>query len=99
MNPTKTGLYSTNVGDRFILLYWDGEDWVDQDGIRPRYKEVHWKGKPLFVPALRTWVCLTDEEIFGADPRIGTSDSNVNPYQILINARAIEAKLKEKNHD
>lgn len=47
----------------------------------------------------RPWVGLTDEEIFRADPRIGTSDSNVNPYQILINARAIEAKLKEKNHD
>jgi hypothetical protein len=49
--------------------------------------------------AQRQWVGLTDEEIFRADPRIGTSDSNVNPYQILINARAIEAKLKEKNHD
>ena len=45
----------------------------------------------------RPWVGLTDEEIFHADPRIGTSDSNVNPYQILINARAIEAKLKERN--
>ena len=47
--------------------------------------------------AQRPWVGLTDEEIFHAGPRIGTSDSNVNPYQILINARAIEAKLKEKN--
>ena len=45
----------------------------------------------------KPWVGLTDEEIFHAGPRIGTSDSNVNPYQILINARAIEAKLKEKN--
>ena len=49
--------------------------------------------------AQRQWVGLTDEEIFHAGPRIGTSDSNVNPYQILINARAIEAKLKERNHD
>ena len=86
MNPTKTGLYSTNVGDRFILLYWDGEDWVDQDGIRPRYKEVHWKGKPLFVPALRTWVGLTDEEIDA------TWGSWMRPY-----AQMVSAKLKEKN--
>ena len=45
----------------------------------------------------RPWVGLTDEEIGGAIDRIGTSDSDVNPYQILNNARAIEAKLKEKN--
>ena len=88
MNPTKTGLYSTNVGDRFILLYWDGEDWVDQDGIRPRYKEVHWKGKPLFVPALRTWIGLTEDEKFEmAAAQYGWED-------LLI---AAEAKLKGKN--
>ena len=45
----------------------------------------------------KPWVGLTDEEIWGAIDRIGTSDSDVNPYQILNNARAIEAKLKEKN--
>ena len=45
----------------------------------------------------RPWVGLTDEEIWGAIDRIGTSDSDVNPYQILNNARAIETKLKEKN--
>jgi len=48
--------------------------------------------------AQRPWQGLTDEEIWSADPRIGTSDSNVNPYQILINARTIEAMLKEKNY-
>jgi len=42
-------------------------------------------------PAQRPWQGLTDEEIFRADPRIETSDSNVNPYQILKSARAIEA--------
>ncbi|CAK0761127.1 hypothetical protein CCP3SC15_260029 [Gammaproteobacteria bacterium] len=47
----------------------------------------------------RTWVGLTDEEIWGAVSRIGTSDSDVNPYAILKDARAIEAKLKEKNND
>ena len=45
----------------------------------------------------KPWVGLTEEEIWGAIDRIGTSDSDVNPYQILNNARAIEAKLKEKN--
>ena len=46
----------------------------------------------------KPWVGLTDEEIWGAIDRIGTSDSDVNPYQILNNARAIEAKLKEKSN-
>ena len=45
----------------------------------------------------RPWVGLTDEEIWGTVSRIGTSDSDVNPYAILKDARAIEAKLKEKN--
>jgi hypothetical protein len=49
------------------------------------------------VPPQRTWVGLTDEEIWSAVDRIGASDSDVNPYQILNNARAIEAKLKAKN--
>ena len=45
----------------------------------------------------KPWVGLTDEEIWGAIDRIGTSDSDVNPYQILNNARAIEAALRSKN--
>ena len=43
------------------------------------------------------WVGLTDEEIWETVSRIGTSDSDVNPYAKLADARAIEAKLKEKN--
>ena len=46
---------------------------------------------------IRPWVSLTDEEIWGAIDRIGTSDSDVNPYRILNNARAIEAALRSKN--
>jgi hypothetical protein len=46
---------------------------------------------------LRPWVGLTDEEIWEIISRIGTSDSDVNPYAKLADARAIEAKLKEKN--
>ena len=45
----------------------------------------------------RPWVSLTEDEIWGAIGRIGTADSNVNPYQAIKDARAIEAKLKEKN--
>lgn len=45
----------------------------------------------------KPWVGLTDAEIWSAVVRIGTLDSDVNPYQILNNVRAIEAKLKEKN--
>jgi hypothetical protein len=45
----------------------------------------------------RPWVGLTDEEIWSAVGRIGTADSDVNPYQILNDARAIEQRLKEKN--
>ena len=45
----------------------------------------------------REWVGLTDEEIWKTVSRIGTSDSDVNPYAKLADARASEAKLKEKN--
>ena len=76
----------------------------EEDDIHYENPEGHllegWTYKPLYThppTAQRPWQGLTDEEIFHAGPRIGTSDSNVNPYQILINARAIEAKLKERN--
>ena len=45
----------------------------------------------------REWVGLTDEEILRADPWMGTSDSDINPYQILLKVRTLEAKLKERN--
>ena len=93
MNPTKTGLYSTNVGDRFILLYWDGEDWVDQDGIRPCYKKVQWTGKPLFVPALRTWRGLDAEDLAQID-----TDEFWQVGNHMAIAMAVEDKLKEKNN-
>jgi hypothetical protein len=47
---------------------------------------------------VRPWVGLTDEEIWETISRIGTSDSDVNPYAKLADARAIEKALKEKNH-
>ena len=56
------------------------------------------ESKKLYTtPPKRTWVGLTDEEIWGTVSRIGTSDSDVNPYAKLADARAIETKLKEKN--
>ena len=56
-------------------------------------------------PPQRPWVGLTDDEILStdpweilrADPWMGTSDSNINPYQILLKVRTLEAKLKERN--
>jgi len=49
--------------------------------------------------AQRPWQGLTDEEIWSAVSRIGTADSDVNPYITIKDARAIEAKLKGKNYD
>ena len=45
----------------------------------------------------RPWAGLTEDEIWSAVSRIGTSKSDVNPYQTIADARAIEAKLKELN--
>jgi hypothetical protein len=88
MNPTKTGLYATYADDRSVLLYWDGDDWVDQNGIRPCYKKVQWTGKPLFVPALRTWVGLTDEDWAAIEDMPDTFDQGV---------AWAAARLKERN--
>ena len=51
------------------------------------------------VAAAKPWQGLTDEEIWSVVSRIGTSDSNVNPLTVLSDARAIEQRLKERNHD
>ena len=47
---------------------------------------------------IKKWVGLTDEDIWETISRIGTSDSDVNPYAKLADARAIEAKLRSKNN-
>jgi len=73
-------------------------EYIETDKHERRYVRHAIKAALAEPPAQRPWVGLTDEEIFRADPRIGTSDSNVNPYQILINARTIEAMLKERNN-
>jgi hypothetical protein len=45
----------------------------------------------------REWIGLTDEEIWKAVSRTGTSDSDVNPFQTIKDARAIENILRNKN--
>ena len=80
--PPKTAPDPRTLKDRFVL------------------KDV-W----LSPPPQRQWVGLTDDEILStdpweilrADPWMGTSDSNINPYQILLKVRTLEAKLKERN--
>ena len=54
-------------------------------------------GSPVGLYLEQPWVGLTDEEIWSTVGRIGTADADVNPYQILNDARAIEQRLKEKN--
>ena len=46
---------------------------------------------------VRPWVNLTEEEIWATVGRIGTSNSDVNPYQTIKDARAIEELLRKKN--
>jgi hypothetical protein len=48
----------------------------------------------VMEPPQRTWVSLTDEEIYG----IGF-DINVGGLQTMKAYKAIEAKLRSKNHD
>ena len=71
---------------------------LDEYGLDAISFVADWKAaQQQAEPPQREWQGLTDAEIWSAVDRIGTSDSDVNPYQILNNARAIEAKLKEKN--
>ena len=67
---------------------------ISKDKNDPRFTPL---GQLWPVSIKREWVNLTDEEIWETISRIGTSDSDVNPYAKLKDARAIEAKLKEKN--
>jgi transcription elongation factor Elf1 len=49
---------------------------------------------PLYTaPPKREWVGLTDEEIWSNGSRLSLSERGIREF-----ARAIEAKLKEKNH-
>jgi hypothetical protein len=69
--------------------------WLDDEKLKAFEALV--RADEQALAAQRQWVGLTDEEIWKTISRIGTSDSDVNPYAKLADARAIEAKLKEKN--
>jgi hypothetical protein len=73
--------------------------WLEHPGlIHPFDKAMLVESlKAKLEPELRQWVSLTDEEIWGAVSRIGTANSDVNPYMTIVDARAIEKLLKEKN--
>lgn len=51
--------------------------------------------KPVYLaPPRREWVGLTDEEIWSDGDSFVTSEAGIKQF-----ARAIEARLKEKNHE
>ena len=61
-------------------------------------RRIELETRPLNFTKQKKWVGLTDEDIWETISRIGTSDSDVNPYAKLADARAIEAKLRSKNN-
>lgn len=99
MNPTKTGLYATYADDRSVLLYWDGDDWVDQDGIRPRYKKVQWTGKPLIAISelehLREEIKNCHQII--KDLQMKREWVGLTPEDLALVLAAIEHYFKERN--
>jgi hypothetical protein len=89
--PVSIGVDVTKEGAHVVGIYA-----LDNDTSQIFYAKYHY-AKDRHAPQ-RKWVGLTDEEIWDTISRIGTSDSDVNPYAKLADARAIEKALKEKNH-
>jgi hypothetical protein len=89
-SPVSIGVDVTKEGAHVVGIYA-----LDKDTSQIFYAKYHYAKDPQ--ASQRKWVGLTDEEIWETVSRIGTSDSDVNPYAKLTDARAIEAKLKEKN--
>ena len=55
---------------------------------------------PLYTaPPKKEWVGLTDEEIYDCEEEVGMPQYEISSADLYAFARAIEAKLKEKNHD
>jgi hypothetical protein len=93
-------LSTDSIGERYLCF----DKPIDNDPVQPLFTTPPQRTQPndidLFWRAATTpekWVGLTDEEIWETISRTGTSDADVNPYAKLSDARAIEAKLKEKN--
>jgi hypothetical protein len=83
--------------------YWTAvEGWVKIDEVREHfdsvgcgtiYKSAGDGRSPLYTaPQKKEWVGLTDEEIWSNGSRLSLSERGIREF-----ARAIEAKLKEKN--
>ena len=74
-------------------LWWEGSG-TGEKFIDPVYADVtHWRIHSNTHPPQRTWVGLTDEEVNNA-----IKEKNISPlFTYRMIARAIEAKLKEKN--
>jgi len=47
--------------------------------------------------ALKQWVGLTDDEIYDCEEEVGMPQYEISSADLYAFARAIEAKLKEKN--
>jgi hypothetical protein len=90
-SPVSIGVDVTKEGAHVVGIYA-----LDNDTSQIFYAKYHYAKDPQ--ASQRKWVGLTDEEIWETISRIGTSDSDVNPYAKLADARAIEKALKEKNH-
>ena len=99
---TLEGWHAVTPGD-FIITGVKGEHYPCKPDIFKMTYELASKealAQPVQEPSyagVRMWVGLTDEEIWSTVSRTGSANSDVNPYIVLIDARAIEAKLKEKN--
>jgi hypothetical protein len=89
-SPVSIGVDVTKEGAHVVGIYA-----LDKDTSQIFYAKYHYAKDPQASQC--KWVGLTDEEIWETISRIGASDSDVNPYVKLSDARAIEAKLKEKN--
>jgi hypothetical protein len=78
-------------GGYHFIAYENNEDYAEQwDKRNPNH--VGWV-KPLYdTPQQRTWVGLTDEEIQTIVNKVASEYQTSDTF-----ARAIEAKLKEKN--
>ena len=58
----------------------------------------HITNEPLLHPPQRTWVRLTDEEVWEAYME-SPVELDCSTDELYALSRTVEAKLKEKNHD
>jgi hypothetical protein len=84
--PVAWGVFEGNLHDMFFTQ--------EEAQEMAKLKGTHAKVKPLYTtPPQRTWVWLTDEDI--GDAYVAWDDADGASFADF--ARAIEAKLKQKN--